>query len=258
MTYEEHYTKCQEEFSLASDDKIDVAYTIDIVKDVFKKTTKYYDKVCSLRTKFEKCLKENKALKKTKFAVNHTNPLSFPEVTDIIEEMYENISINIFNCNFTTNKISLYKSIHCDSENVDNTWKWHWDNNPRPHMKLFIYLTDVEENTAPLAYLRNNSGSVIKMETSKISPNSQLPPKYKNSRFPNHKLEEHMASGFYSNKVCGPAGTYIIFDPNIVHKATIPAIDKSRLALVYHMHPIAKNKKFYNFNNIDVKKYNLL
>jgi len=262
MTYEEHYIKCQKTFLSNKSEINNPVFSLSVEKNCLVRPLKYDSMISSLRVKAQNSFEqtESKQIKKTNFAINHVKPLCFPEVSQIIEGFYDEISNKIFNCNFTTNRISLYKSIYSDSSVVENTWRWHWDNNPRPHIKLFIYLTDVDEGTAPFSYLKNVSGEAIKMESSKISPKKQQAPKYKDSRIPDDFLEQkRKKEGFFIENVYGKAGTFIVFDPNIIHRATVPFIDQSRIALVYHMHPTTKNEnKFYSRRGTNAKAYNLL
>ena len=256
MTYDEHYNICQLQYSNKTTDTV---ANMEVLVNPFQTPPEYQTLVSSLSKKVHKDFLDikNPTLDLKNHSLSHKNPFVYKEVKQIINLLYSDISSRIFNCHFTTNKISLYKTFYSNLS-LENTWQWHYDNNPAPHIKLFVYLTDVDKNTAPFVYLRNDDVGCVKFASSKISPNTQRQPFFPNSRIPSSFLEQKREEKYYLEDVSGKLGTFFIFDPNIVHKATIPCRDHSRIALAYHLHPVSrKTGKFYNFNDRDVKLYEL-
>tara|TARA_Y100000310_G_scaffold252001_1_gene258653 strand:+ start:421 stop:1311 length:891 start_codon:yes stop_codon:yes gene_type:complete len=94
------------------------------------------------------------------------------------------------------------------------TWLWHYDNYPDEVWKIIIYLTDVDEGSAPFEYLWNEEQA----KGYRMSPT--IPPKYKGSRIPQDVLSSALESGFKPVKTVGERGLAIFFQPNIVHRAT--------------------------------------
>jgi hypothetical protein len=79
-------------------------------------------------------------------------------------------------------------------------------------MKVMIYLTDVDETSAPLEYIRAR-------DTARPLYGAPLAPTHGSSRIPADQVE--LADGFEKHAVVGPRGTVIIFDDNIVHRGTL-------------------------------------
>ena len=255
MTYDTHYSLCQEMFSNGSEKS---AITNGLWLNPCDVGEKYYEMVHSLSEKASKAFGDSEDIKKTEYSENIIDTLKYPETEGIISLLYDQISCEIFNSHFTTNKIAIYKSTYSEAK-LENTWKWHWDDNPGPHIKLFVYLTEVSDSSAPFSYMSNINGEPIKMESSKISPSHSGSPKFPNSRLPGSFIDEKVEGGCSVETICGKAGTHFIFDPNIIHRGTVPHAGQSRIALAYHMHPVTeKTNEFYNIKNRDVKKYDLL
>jgi hypothetical protein len=91
---------------------------------------------------------------------------------------------------------------------------WHYDEHPREVAKLLIYLTDVEEGTAPFEYLVASDGRAVIGRANPLKGGS---------RISNDRIDAMVERGCTVRTLTGPQGTMAVFDDNIVHRATLAA-----------------------------------
>jgi hypothetical protein len=99
---------------------------------------------------------------------------------------------------------------------ADTSFGWHFDDNPKGYIKLFVYLNDVfESNGAFRAFDLSSSKKIIASGFKSYSAADRL-------------KSQPIAEDFLKNnpsalKVLeGEAGTVLAFDNNLVHKGTAP------------------------------------
>ena len=93
------------------------------------------------------------------------------------------------------------------------SWLWHYDEHPLEVLKLMIYLTDVEADTAPFTYLAKGDPPVGVLGTRN--------PLYGQSRISAERMDAYAARGCHPVSVTGPRGTAVLFNDNVVHRATL-------------------------------------
>ena len=113
-----------------------------------------------------------------------------------------------------------------------------------------VYLNDVKENTGAFEVLYN--GKDGKKSDTDIA-GSRVPPSH---------IEKYVNEGYKITPIVGPEGTFCIFDPNCIHRATTPESLPYRIAMVYNFRPYHKNidnrvnktftKTWSNLDNIKV------
>ena len=127
-------------------------------------------------------------------------------------------------------KVYVYRSpISCRTPSA--SWVWHYDNHPREVLKVMVYLTDVDEETAPFEYLRAR-------EVGTPVYGSPLAPTYGTSRVTADRIAAYLADGFETHRVTGPRGTVIVFDDNIIHRGTLAKAGR-RDVVVFQVRPAA-------------------
>ena len=131
------------------------------------------------------------------------------EIAEYAEEVMPVIEREIFSCYLKVEFVHPYRNKLEGKE--ETSWLWHYDDCPKEFIKLFLYLTDVDEDNGCLEYV----DEVI--ESSKAAPTWATTQKYAGSRIPADVMK-----GKETKKLTGPAGTTAIFTPNIIHRATIP------------------------------------
>jgi hypothetical protein len=109
-------------------------------------------------------------------------------------------------------KVYVYRS-PVSHQRLQVSWLWHFDEHPREMLKVLIYLTNVDEGSAPFEYLcaPGRSTSVLGART----------PFYGESRVREDRIKGYLRQGLVTRKVTGPRGTMILFDDNAIHRGTL-------------------------------------
>ena len=273
-SYIEHYQKCVKQAHgpdhmflvkpVSPEDTL--GEDIDLTLEENIETSKEFRQlVKSLSLKVSDIFQDGTHIQSTSFSNEIMDTLQFPEVHEIYELAYEQL-INLYKCHVTTNRIQIYQNIYSKDTPL-SSWQWHYDDNPVPQRKLFVYLTDVGRDDAPFCYLggptvigttrdQESTAYPYRVGSSRISPTYRKEQVFKTSRIPDHYIRKlqmrHDAREYF---ILGEAGTSFVFDPNIIHRATIPKQGHQRIALVYHLHPTLEKTELQNFYNKDVKVY---
>ena len=154
--------------------------------------------------------------------------------------------------------ISASRSILRSELPPDNgtTWQWHSDMVPQAAFKLFFYLTDVDENSAPFTYLIDTEGQPvyragdnwIYIARNGDEHNVLNPPRVQQSRIPIAEIDELKSKGYKEQEVHLPAGSFMVFSQNYFHKATIPK-KHTRDVLQVQLRPVLKKPESYWFGS---------
>ena len=196
MNYTEHYMKAKEKF-----------HRIDCNLDLHK--IDYMDLVDSDVEKLSNKVALFFKNKKGKLSIPYTDSIFDLNLNAIANTHVPHVENNIFGCNLFVDKVYIYRNTRAPK--AESSWLWHYDNNPKEVFKIMVYLTDVDETKAPFQYVKNH----LKTPT-KIGPKNWKPAP-NNSRVPKEKIDSSQIA-----TVTGKAGKTFIFNPNCVHRATIP------------------------------------
>jgi hypothetical protein len=137
------------------------------------------------------------------------------------------IERRLFGAYVIVDKVYVYRNL-VTRQQEQVSWLWHYDNHPTEVMKIMIYLTDVGPLNAPFEYVRARASG----EPVQYAPRPLLG----NSRVSAAEVDTLLASGHEAVKATGPRGTMLIFDDNVLHRATF-AREGRRDALVYQIRP---------------------
>jgi len=248
-SYREHYEKCREHFKHNNSDICDLT-----ISEELETTKEYYDLIKSLNEKVIESLKNRANYNVDTFRHGIKDALEFPEVHKIHDYFYEQISNNFFSSNYTSNRIQICKNIPTNAE-LKSSWLWHYDDNGPPHIKLFIYLSDViSAFDGAFCYAVDENNETKKIDSSRIGPKIKGSQFFLRSRVPTEFIDSNKLKEKY---LIGKRGKCFLFDPNIIHKATVPLVDHERLALIYHYHPTMVKTSLFNFIHTYVKDYML-
>tara|TARA_R110002110_G_scaffold229972_2_gene445570 strand:- start:835 stop:1590 length:756 start_codon:yes stop_codon:yes gene_type:complete len=246
-TYKEHYQYCKNNFNHPEPDVSDLTITEDL-----QTTSEYYDLINSLNEKATEAFKDKENYHVDQFRNGIKDAMMFPEVQLIHDYFYEQISNNFFGSNFTSNRVQVCKSLPSKAD-LESSWLWHYDDNGPTHIKLFIYLSDVEFfSDGAFCYAANENNEPLKMKTSKIGPHHRTQQVFPASRVPKDFVD---SNGLKENYMLGGKGKCFLFDPNIIHKAIIPDEGRERMALIYHYHPTSNKINLFNYLHASVKDY---
>ncbi|MEP7152362.1 MAG: phytanoyl-CoA dioxygenase family protein [Nitrospira sp.] len=126
--------------------------------------------------------------------------------------MIPQLERTVFGTYLIVDKIYAYRNLVSRREK-QVSWRWHADNHPRQIKKIALYLTDVDQDTGAMEYLRSTrTGEALLME----------PKPLLGVNITDRKLAEYHANGYQPYRLTGKSGTAVLFDDNIVHKANIP------------------------------------
>jgi hypothetical protein len=150
-------------------------------------------------------------------------------VRELGEAILPEIERKLFGSYVIVDKVYVYRNL-VTRQQEQVSWLWHYDNHPTEVMKVMIYLTEVGPQNAPFEYVRRKDSG----EPMQFVPKPLLG----NSRVNAEKVSELLANGHEAFKATGPKGTMLIFDDNVLHRATF-AREGRRDALVYQIRPAA-------------------
>tara|TARA_R110000824_G_scaffold27426_10_gene93209 strand:- start:6603 stop:7466 length:864 start_codon:yes stop_codon:yes gene_type:complete len=146
--------------------------------------------------------------------------IDVPDIENIVSIIAPQIEKNLYGSYMQVQNIYVYRS-PVTKVQPRMSWLWHYDNHPYEYMKCMIYLTDVGENDGPLEMMvHSDTGLGAKHKSYRTSWNNwRAAPN--NSRFTEKQIEDLEEQGYEPKKVCGPKGTIIVFNENVVHRANI-------------------------------------
>jgi len=161
-------------------------------------------------------------------ALQLKNYLDIDGLHDLCFAIVQELERKIYRSYVIVDKVFVHRTAVCH-QIPQASWLWHYDNHPREILKVLVYLTDVDERSAPLEYLRST-------QSSRPVPGSPLAPLYGDSRVADRVIGRYLENGFECHKVLGPRGTMIIFDNNIIHRGNL-AKDTHRDVLILQVRP---------------------
>lgn len=157
------------------------------------------------------------------------DPFSIDGLHDLCDPLLADLERSVYRAYTIADKVYIYRTLVSHAK-PQKSWLWHFDNHPRELLKLMIYLTDVGEDHAPFEYVRHKvSGAPLY--------GSPIAPTFGTSRLQPEQIERHLQGDWTRCRVTGPRGTMILFDDNVVHRATM-ATAGYRDVLVFQVRPV--------------------
>jgi hypothetical protein len=154
-------------------------------------------------------------------------PEALPGLEELARAILPQIERHVYGAHVIVDKVYAYRNL-IGRQREQVSWLWHYDNHPTQVLKLMVYLTPVDAGRAPMEYVRNSrSGKALVFEPY---------PLLGTSRIPADRMNEYFTQGYAVVQVLGPAGTAILFDDNVLHRATL-ARTAHRDALVFQIRP---------------------
>jgi hypothetical protein len=146
---------------------------------------------------------------------------------ELAAEVVRELEAKIYAAHVIVDKVYVYRNL-ITRQAPQVSWLWHYDNHPNEISKVMIYLTDVTDKTAPFEFMAaERSGQALSLAPLPLVGTSRLAP---------DTLERYMEQGYRSRRVTGKAGTLILFDNNIAHRANV-ATEGHRDVLVLQVRP---------------------
>jgi hypothetical protein len=146
---------------------------------------------------------------------------------ELAAEVTRELETKIYGTYVVVDKVYVYRNL-TTRQAPQVSWLWHYDNHPNEISKVMVYLTDVSDKTAPFEFMAaQRSGKALSLAPTPLVGTSRLGP---------DALEHYMESGYRGRRVTGKAGTLILFDNNIAHRANV-ATEGHRDVLVLQIRP---------------------
>jgi hypothetical protein len=139
-------------------------------------------------------------------------PLDLDGLERLARTLLPPIEEHLFGTFVIADKVYAYRNL-VGRQQAQVSWLWHYDNHPTPVMKVMVFLTDVDEGRAPLEYVRHAATKKpLIFKTRPLVGNSRVPPR---------EVDAKLAAGYEVAQAIGPKGTILLFDDNVLHRATL-------------------------------------
>lgn len=136
-----------------------------------------------------------------------------------------------------------------EADNI-NYNQYHWKNEPKTIITLYIYLDDVTEDDSHISVLHHpTANKCISMPTTRTGIDNWGPntnPRYHNCTLSDSQVEEMKYYGFEEKHITGKKGTCIMLGNNVIHKHNIKT---SNNMLVMKFRPTVEVNVF-NFGGV--------
>ena len=162
-------------------------------------------------------------------------PENLPDLEDVAQTILPQIETHVYGAHVIVDKIYVYRNLVA-RQREQVSWLWHYDNHPTQLLKVMVYLTPVDAERAPFEYIRHTeSGKPLMFDPY---------PLLGNSRVSHDRVSSYFENGYAVARVVGPAGTVVLFDDNVLHRATL-ARTAHRDVLVFQIRPAAFRPESY-------------
>ncbi len=146
-------------------------------------------------------------------------------IFNILNKFRSEIS-SIMGSNFQTSFIEVIKTMPCLIENKDSSFAWHYDDEPRQMIKLFIYLNDTDKING--AFRTFNTKITRKLFAKKFISNTKY------DRIRSQDLITKQISE-KSSWIERDSGSIFCFDNSLIHRATYPiAGERTIISLILY------------------------
>lgn len=153
--------------------------------------------------------------------------LGVPGLGSFVDLVVPFIERTFFGSFVVVDKVYAYRNL-VSRQREQVSWLWHYDNHPTQVIKIMVYLTDVDAETAPFEYVRRrDTGEPLMFTPLPLRGNSRVAPA---------TVEGYLQRGYERHLATGPRGTMLVFDDNVLHKANL-ARRAHRDVLVLQLRP---------------------
>jgi hypothetical protein len=264
MTYKEHYALSRESFNSQGARKYESLYDLTVDDSILGDLD--LNLISEIHKKFCYKVNNNIGCYEDTHAIRINEWKDIKEIKTLANSFMPILEEQVFGCHAAIEYLHPYRNTtreasiknEWDTNELESSWKWHYDDCPREFLKFFIYLNEVTENSGCLKYLTDKNGEVPVLESFRIAPGHHARPQiYTGSRIPSEVIQEKIEEeGWKVKNVVGPAGAYVVHTPNIYHRASCPSLDSEpRDVLFFFIRP--KLTKQNPYINEDTKSFQL-
>jgi hypothetical protein len=159
------------------------------------------------------------------------------EVSLFAEYVMPQLEEKVFGCHLKIEFLMPYRN-RVTANSMQSSWVWHYDDCPKEFLKFAVHLSDVTEESGCMQYLTFPAGETPVLESSRLNPRQPGSPIFPRSRIPASVVDHVCSTGGLPQPLLGPPGSYAIFTPNIMHRATPPAPKSTpRDAIFFYIRP---------------------
>ena len=264
-TYKEHYEKSRKVSNIKSPTlpKYNSPYEVSIDTELLNLNDEYHRLVKIIAEKIKyKLDNEPSAIHEARFTLYVNKWRDIPEIEELANLILPQIEQNVFHSKLKVEFVLPYRNKITDLEPCAS-WVWHYDDCTPEFLKLAIYLNETTEDNGCFQYVRG-SPHVPVIPSYRDRPGPPRKQTFPGSRVPQHYVDGIISKGGKADSLLGPRGTYALFTPNIIHRATKPLPSSTaREALFFFIRPSIKQGNFIDEDtnsilpNKDVKRYAL-
>ena len=247
LSFKEYYDKCKKIYSDKFNefdifDKVNLhVFNPSDTKNVISVPDNYLKLIDIISKKISDKIEKNKGTVSEQLYIGVHDFSDIEELNLLGNHFAKQMEKHIYESYTIVDHLHIYRNI-CTQKEKLSSWLWHNDNSVNEQLKIMVYLTDVDGESGPLNVLVKNN-LPLKLKSSKISPDNLGQPKFLGSRIPDEFISMSKSSGWEQYPIKREKGTYILFDQNMIHKATIPKHGKYRDVLIFNFRPFHKNIK---------------
>lgn len=172
------------------------------------------DELCYWPTGVDRISKDNDIVKMCRDVVD------IQPIEDIAKIIIPQIEKNLYGSHVQVQNLYVYRNNVTDRD-PRMSWLWHYDNHPYEYMKCMIYLTDVGSEDGALEIMEHPETKLAAKHQSYRTSYKDWRAAPNNSRFSKDQMKKIENMGYKFKKICGPRGTIIIFNENIIHRANV-------------------------------------
>ncbi len=156
------------------------------------------------------------------------DPLPVDGLEELCSHLLPQVERTIYGSHAAVDKVYVYRSL-VSHHPPEVSLLWHFDELPPQLLKIMIYLTEVDEGSAPFTYLRPSGPSTAVFGARR--------PLGGHSRISDLRIAGYQARGCSIQPVTGPRGTTILFHANVIHRGTV-ATHAYRDVVVLQIRPV--------------------
>ena len=245
-TYAEHYQKCRQSYLEEKDDSIYTsAYDVSLDTDLLELDDEYYEAIAEISKKTSKMFETGEGCFEDDHAIRLNDWNSIDELEWLADIVVPQIEEKVFHSYVKVEFVHPYRNKIVERDPA-TSWLWHYDDCPKEFLKLFIHLNEVSDKNGCIQYISDSEGKVPVLESSRINPWQRGQQVYESSRIPNNVVDDLVRSGGKINNLTGKQGSYALFTPNVMHRATVPKKGTDpRDAIVLFVRPSLKEQVNY-------------
>ena len=267
-TYAEHYNECRNRANFTSSVKSPYSsvYDLSLDTDFLSVDDEYHRVVEQVSKKITHKININEGCYHRKFATYLNDWRDITELSDLANIIIPQIEQKVFHSHAQIEFLMPYRNLTFTEEPLAS-WLWHYDDCPREFIKFALYLNDTTEDNGCMQYMSDPDGRVPIMNTYRLSPHQATRKQvFPGSRIPSDFIETLDQSNIKPRNLVGPRGTYALFTPNVIHRATIPKPEATpREAIFFFVRPSLEKSSSYINGRVhsvlperNVKQYELV